>query len=285
MVEYSAMENGHGIGVIIENIDLSKDLHPETIVHIQSLLYQYKVVIFRKQLINDSQFQNFALKFGPLFFSDDKSPVLGSKDSDNPIVVVGNQANEFARSYLGHQEVLAHSDHQWVKTPSAISMLYALDVQENAAPTIWTDMVGAYSSLDHATQTEITNVRSITYNPFYRPFGSVRDKYVNRSLDIPPGEVFEHPVVRTHPITKEKILYMHRAYEMEFVDVDYDTGFALWNKLNTHIDNLTCKYIHNWENGDLVIWDNRATLHYRPGFDSNVRRVLKRISIGGEKPF
>ena len=78
---------------------------------------------------------------------------------------------------------------------------------------------------------------------------------------------------------------MNIAYEVEFQKINYGDGFDLFNKLKNHILSLDCKYEHHWENNDLVFWDNRATIHYRPSFDSNVRRVLKRITIGGEKPF
>ncbi len=271
-------------GICLENINLSAEMQSDIFLAIQNHLHHHKVVVLKKQNISDEQFMNFALKFGAIFQAG-KNPVLGNSGSETNIVVVGNQAKEYKNSYLGHQEVLPHSDHQWILNPSSVSMLYAIDVEKNAAPTTWTNMATAYSILDETLKDQIKNLKTITYNPFFRPFGTVNAKYVNRNLDIPPGEIFEHPLVRTHPITREKILYMHRAYEMEFEGMNYDEGFALWCKLNDHIDNLECKYTHKWEIGDLVIWDNRATIHYRPSFAPNERRVLKRISISGERPF
>ena len=70
-------------------------------------------------------------------------------------------------------------------------------------------MVQAYNMLDSETKSIIEEINSITYNPFYRPFGSVSAKYVDRNIDIPPGDTFPHPLVRTHPLTKEKILYLN----------------------------------------------------------------------------
>ena len=200
-------------------------------------------------------------------------------------MVVGNQAHEYANSYLGHQEVLPHSDHQWLRCPSAASVLYAIDIGENAASTTWTDMVEAYNLLDAKTQEVISNLKLITFNPFYRPFGSVSAKYVDRSKDIPPGDTFAHPIVRTHPITKEKILYLHDSYEMEFEGLFYEEGSELCSRLISHIQGLTCRYEHHWKNGDLVLWDNQATLHYRPAFGAEIRRVLKRVTIGGGIPY
>lgn len=277
--------NKNGVGVTIDKINLANDLSATLIFQIQDLLNKYKVVVFKDQHLTDEQLSDFAFRFGPPFVPDNKFPVLGSKDSSNPIVIVGNQAHEYSNSYLGHQEVLPHSDHQWLKCPSSASLLYALDIHLNSAPTVWFDMVQAYNMLDSETKSIIEEINSITYNPFYRPFGSVSAKYVDRNIDIPPGDTFPHPLVRTHPLTKEKILYLNIAYELDFVGVPYKVGNELFSKLNDHIINLSYKYEHHWHNGDLVFWDNRSTIHYRPSFDSSIRRVLKRVTIGGEMPY
>lgn len=285
MKELCFSKTKNGIGVIINDVDIALGLSSSQINQIQSLLNKYKVVVFKDQLLSDEQLSDFAFRFGPPFVPDSKFPVLGSKDSYNPIVIVGNQAHEYSSSYLGHQEVLPHSDHQWLKCPSSASMLYALDIQLNSAPTVWFDMVQAYNMLDSETKSIIEEINSITYNPFYRPFGSVSAKYVDRKIDIPPGDTFPHPLVRTHPLTKEKILYLNIAYELDFVGVPYKVGNELFSKLYDHIINLSYKYEHHWHNGDLVFWDNRSTIHYRPSFDSSIRRVLKRVTIGGEMPY
>lgn len=285
MKELRFLANKNGIGVNVHDVDLALGLSTSKRNQIQDLLNKYKVVVFQNQKLTDEQLSNFAFHFGPPFVPDNKFPVLGSQDSKNSIVIVGNQAHEYSKSYLGHQEVLPHSDHQWLECPSSASILYAIDIHENSAPTIWFDMAEAYKLLDSETQAIIEDLKIITYNPFFRPFGSVSAKYVNRNIDIPPGDIFPHPLVRTHLLTQEKILFMNIAYEIEFEKISFDKGNTLFKTLYEHILNLGCKYEHNWENGDLVFWDNRATIHYRPSFGSNVRRVLKRITIGGEMPF
>jgi taurine dioxygenase len=282
-IHYS--ENKNGVGVTVHKANLSLELTSSLILQIQALLNRYRVVVFPDQNLTDDQLEEFAFRFGPPFIPDKSSPVLGSQDTPNPIVIVGNQAHEYSKSYLGHQEILPHSDHQWLKCPSAASLLYAVDIKNNAASTVWFDMVKAYSMLDSETVATIENLKLITYNPFYRPFGSVSAKYVDRSKDTPPGETFPHPLVRTHPLTHEKFLYLNIAYELEFPGVTFNIGSELFTGLCEHIKGLEYKYEHSWKNGDLVFWDNRATIHYRAAFDSNVRRVLKRVTIGGEMPF
>lgn len=257
----------------------------ETFNELKKILFAHKVVVIKNQNLTDTQLLNFAKLFGPIFDAN-KAQVLGSLDGKtSEVVVVGNNAPEFKKSFLGHQEVLPHSDHQWVEEPSSISMLYAVDVDAQSAPTIWTDSTAVYKELPDELKAKIMGKEITTFNPFYRPFGEVFAKYVNRDEDLPLGEQNNHPLVRTHPETGEKILYMHRAYEMEFKDTPFEEGKLLWEALNQFIDNSSSVYHHNWKNGDLVIWDNRATLHYRPAFDKDLKRVLKRVSIAGEKPF
>jgi len=283
-LQYSAIESR--IGVTIHDANLAAGLSPHHTLQIHELMNRYRVVIFPDQRLTDEQLTSFAYRFGPPFVPDHDNPVLGS-DSEQPasVIIIGNQAHEYPQSYLGHQEVLPHSDHQWLRCPSAASTLYAVDVPQESPPTGWIDMARAFSLLDRETRDIIQELRLITYNPFYRPFGSVSAKYVDRRVEVPPGATVAHPLVRTHPETREKILYLHVAFEMELVGIPYEVGCALVDHLHQHIGGLECRYEHRWHNGDVVLWDNRATVHYRHAFDADVRRVLKRVTVGGGIPY
>ncbi|MDD2660206.1 MAG: TauD/TfdA family dioxygenase [Methylococcales bacterium] len=282
-LQYS--ENESGLGVTVHHVNLAAGLSPHHTLQIRQLMNRYRVVIFPNQKLTDEHLFNFAFRFGPPFVPDKSFPVLGSAEGESALVIIGNQANDYSNSYLGFQEVLPHSDHQWLRCPSSASLLYAVDITENSSPTIWTDMARAYTLLDRETRNIIQDLRLITYNPFYRPFGSVSAKYVDRRVETPSGETFPHPLVRTHPETREKILFLNAAYEIELVGISYDVGAQLIARLHRHIQELECRYEHLWQNGDVVLWDNQATLHYRPAFDPKVRRVLKRVTIGGGIPF
>lgn len=273
------------IGVKLLEIDLSSKLNSIDIKKITDLIADRKVVLFENQEISDHNFEEFAFKFGPPFTPDKSNPVLGSHENEGSIIVVGNNAPEYKNTYLGHQEVLPHSDHQWLKMPSSMSMLYSIQIGSDSAPTKWTNMAVAYEMLDSQIKSRIENVKMITYNPFHRPFGSLSSKYVNSKQDIPPGQQFPHPLVRIHPITGEKLLYFNLAYEVEFVGMSYCEGLELFELLNDHMFKLDCSYTHFWKPKDLIIWDNRATIHYRPSFNKSTQRVLKRITIAGEIPF
>lgn len=279
-------KNESGLGVTIRHVNLASGLSAHHTLQIRQLLHRHRLVLFPDQQLSDDNLTSFAYRFGPPFIPGNQGPVLGS-DSGNasPVVIIGNQAEEYPVSYLGHQEVLPHSDHQWLRCPSAASLLYAVDVDNNSPPTVWFDMARAYTLLDAETKNLIQDLRVITFNPFYRPFGSVSAKYVDRRVDTPPGDTFPHPLVRTHPETREKILYLNLAYELEVVGLPVEVGAQLFTRLQEHVLALQCRESHHWKNGDVVLWDNQSTIHYRPAFDATVRRVLKRVSIAGGIPY
>lgn len=278
--------NDSGLGVTIHHVNLAAGLAPHHMQQIRQLWYRHRLIAFPNQSLTDEQLAEFALRFGPPFVADNRFPVLGGETENvDPILIIGNRADEYPNSYLGHQEVLPHSDHQWLRCPSAASLLYAVDVNEKSAPTVWIDMVKTYTLLDEETRNLIQDLRLITFNPFYRPFGSVSRKYVDRRVDTPPGATFDHPLVRTHPETKEKILYLNLAYELELVGLPVELGAPLINRLQEHILSMKCREVHHWKNGDVVLWDNQSTIHYRHAFDPSVRRILKRITIGGGRPY
>ncbi len=278
--------HGDGVGVTVHHVDLASGVAPYHTLQIRALLNRHRVVLFPDQTMNDDQLLDFAYRFGAPFAPSRDTPVLGSSEGGaGGVIVVGNRATEYRHAYLGFQEVLPHSDHQWLRCPSAGALLYAEDLEEGSPPTVWTDMARAYATLDDDTRDLIEDLRLITYNPFYRPFGTVRAHYVDRRVDVPPGAVFPHPLVRTHPDTGEKILYLNAAYEVELAGVAHDAGAALIAQLQQHVERAPGRYVHHWRKGDLVLWENHATVHYRPAFAQSVRRVLKRVSIGGGIPF
>ncbi len=279
-------ENESGLGVTIHHVNLAAGLAPHHTLQIRQLLHRHRLVTFQNQTMTDDHLSEFAFRFGSPFVPDNQFPVMGSESGNtSPILIIGNRADEYSSSYLGHQEVLPHSDHQWLRCPSSASLLYAVDVDGQSPPTTWIDMAKAYALLDVETRNLIQDLRLITFNPFYRPFGSVSTKYVDRRIDTPPGATFAHPLVRTHPETMEKILYLNLAYELELVGVPVEIGAPLITQLQEHIKVLKCREVHHWKKGDIVLWDNQSTIHYREAFNPTVRRVLKRVAIAGGIPY
>lgn len=272
------------VGAIVSGIDVSQPLSPAVIFQLKQAFAEHLILIFKDQFLTDDDFRNFATYFGHIFYPPSDVPVLASADSGATpdIVLVANVEG----GYTGSGELSAHIDHHWTPFPSKASFLYALEIPKSGGDTYWSNQYQVYEDLDEDTKQQIEHLQLITYNPFVRRSVS-KDFFPRyRTPDIEPvSQGFPHPLVGTHPETGRKFLYLDEATEVELVNVDPEQGKKLIEKLRTHQKQARYFYQHRWSVGDIVLWDNYATLHYRPAFDPSERRVLKRISLAGGRPF
>lgn len=271
------------VGAVVTGIDVSKPLKPWEILEIKQAFKDYLILIFKNQSFTDEQYLDFASYFGSVFYPSPDVPVLASDPYGNTpaIVLVANVEG----GYTGTGELSAHSDHHWTPYPSKASFLHALEAPLSGGDTYWSNQYQVYDDLDDDTKARIEHLKLITYNPFVRRIkGGEHVPY--RNPELPPiSDAFSHPLVATHPETGKKFLYLDAETEVELVGVGYEEGSALIAKLRAHASNPKYFYQHKWSVGDVVLWDNYATLHYRPAFDPDTRRVLKRISLAGGRPF
>jgi taurine dioxygenase len=186
--------------------------------------------------------------------------------------------------FTGTGDLAPHIDHQWTPYPSSGSLLYALEVPAVGGDTTFYNMHLAQETLDQATKQRIGALQLITYNPFLRGPDDPRPRY--RPEDKPLiSPTFPHPLVRTHPESGKKTLFLGYATEVEVVGVSRAEGSELVEQLREHFHQERFRYRHRWSVGDIVHWDNQATLHARSAFDPSARRVMKRISLAGSRPF
>jgi taurine dioxygenase len=255
---------------------------PEIILELKQALRNYHILIFKNQNLNDEQFLNFAFNFGSLFVPPDNIPVLASQPGITPSIIPISNVDG---GYTGTGELSFHSDHKWTPYPSSGSLLYALEVPQTGGDTYWLNLNIAYESLDQPTKDRIADLQLITYNPFLNQPGAPRSKY-RYDQNIPLiSPVFPHPLVRTHPESGKKILNLDYSTEVEIVGLAPQEGSELVEQLRQHLNQPQFYYQHKWSVGDIVYWDNQSTLHYRQSFDPSQRRVMKRISLAGSRPF
>ncbi|MBD2691192.1 TauD/TfdA dioxygenase family protein [Anabaena catenula] len=270
------------LGAIVTGLDARNPLAPEVILQLKQALRDYHILIFKNQNLNDEQFLNFAFNFGSLFVPPDDIPVLASQPGITPVIIPVSNVDG---GYTGTGELAFHSDHKWTPYPSSGSLLYALEVPSKGGDTSWLNLISAYETLDEFTKRRIADLQLITYNPFLNKPGVPRSKY-RHDQSIPLiSPVFPHPLVRTHPESGKKILYLDYTTEVEVVGLDPQEGSELIEQLREHLHQPQFYYQHQWSVGDIVYWDNQSTLHYRQAFDPNQRRVMKRISLAGSRPF
>ncbi|WP_257236213.1 TauD/TfdA dioxygenase family protein [Nostoc sp. 'Peltigera malacea cyanobiont' DB3992] len=270
------------MGAIVTDLDASQAIAPEVILQLKEALRDRHILIFKDQKLSDKELLNFSLYFGALFVPSDETPVLASKPGETPVVIPISNVDG---GYTGTGELTFHSDHKWTPTPSSGSLLYALEIPTHGGDTYWLNTNLAYEALDEATKERIADLQLITYNPFLRDRNAPRSLYrLDKTIPL-ISPVFPHPLVRTHPESGKKHLYLDAATEVEIVGLEPEEGSKLIEQLRQHLTQPKFYYQHKWSVGDIVYWDNQATLHYRQAFDPNERRVLKRVSLAGSRPF
>ncbi len=283
------------LGAIVYGLDARKAQSGETIFKLKQALAQHLVLIFKQQTLDDLQYLAFATYFGAIFRPSADTPVLASQQKNGvppDVVPVSNAVGQ--GDYTGHGELTPHADHQWTPLPSFGSLLYAIELPKDGGKTSWINTIKAYDALDEATKAEIDQLQLITYNPFVRrqktkdlnESNAYGESPLYRFKDQPIlSHAYPHPLVRIHPESGRKALWLNTHTEVELVNYDDKAGSALIAKLRAHIQKPEFRYEHDWQVGDLVFWDNQATLHSRQPFPADQRRLLKRISLAGSRPF
>lgn len=274
---------GGGVGAVVTGLDANRPLTAGLVLRLRRALDEHHILIYKGQSLSDAAFLSFSTYFGSVFHSPADVPVLGSSDHGGVAPDVVRVSNTEG-GYTGTGELTPHTDHQWTPLPSAGSLLYAIELPQRGGDTSWYNLARAYDDLDVATRKRIDGLQLITYNPFVRRPGEQRPRY--RTPDITPlGHGFPHPLVRTHPSSGRRLLFLSTHTEVELVGVPPEEGQALIERLREHLQQARYRYTHHWQIGDIVHWDNQATLHARTAFDANERRVLKRVSLAGARPF
>ncbi|MCJ8160510.1 TauD/TfdA dioxygenase family protein [Acinetobacter zhairhuonensis] len=281
------------LGAIVTGLNARKAQSGKTIYRLKQALAEHLILIFKKQSLDDLQFLAFASYFGAIFRPSADNPVLASQSGTGTppdVVPVSNAVGQ--GDYTGHGELSPHADHQWTPLPSFGSLLYAIELPQSGGETSWYNTIKAYDALDPELKTHIDQLQLITYNPFVRANSNKgSNNYANNSpyyrfKDQPIlGHAYPHPLVRTHPETGRKALWLNTRSEVELLNYDDVAGSELIAQLRKHILKPEFRYDHQWETGDIVFWDNQVTLHSRTPFPANQRRLLKRISLAGARPF
>lgn len=270
------------LGAVVQLSDVGGALSAKVILDLKRGLRDHHILIFKGQDLSEERFKGFATYFGSVFQPPSDVPVLAAPGglAAPDVVLVANVDG----GYTGHGELSPHSDHHWTPYPSAGSLLYALEIPPTGGDTSFYNMHLAYETLDAATKERILGLQLITYNPFLQNKDEPRSKYRLESKPL-ISPVYPHPLVRTHPDSGKHILYLDAATEVEVVGLSPREGSELIAELRAHFEQERFRYTHRWTVGDIVYWDNQAVLHARTAFDAGSRRVLKRISLAGSRPF
>ena len=272
---------GAALGAMVNGVDL-RDLDEEAFARIMQAWHDYSVLLVRGQTLSDQDLIAFSRRFGDLDWAPVQENGRRFVEGLPEIYIVSNvKVNGEAIGSLGDGEAVWHTDMSYLDMPPKASMLYALEVPATGGNTSSCTMYGIYEALPARLKERIAGLR-IKHDGTYNSGGYVRQGITpTEDPRTSPGAV--HPLVCRHPVTGRRMLYLGRRRNAYLVGLDLADSELLLDELWSFVDRPEFAWEHIWRAGDLVLWDNRCTMHRRDAFDPNSRRIMHRTQIKGEQ--
>jgi taurine dioxygenase len=273
------------LGAEITGLDLRQPLAEETLRAVHATWLEHSVILFRDQHLSDADLIRFSRSFGEL----DLGPRMAWQPDNPPfpeIFVISNVVESgHPIGFLGAGEADWHTDMSHTEVPPKASTLYSLEVpHDGSAPTGFMNMYKVLEALPHDLRIRIEGLR-LKHDPAHTLQGELRDGYeIGAFEDVAaaPGPV--HPLVRTHPETGRKALYLGRerngCYRAACVlGMPRAESEALLDELWRYAREERFAWYHTWRAGDYLMWDNRCVMHRREAFNAELRRIMHRTQI------
>ncbi len=276
------------IGSVIHGIDLKRELDDETVAAIRAVWLERRVVFFPKQFLTPDEHVRFVSYFGE---PTPAHPVVPGIDGHPEVFEIDyTKSRELYKQYgdLGGKRsgLDWHTDVTFVERPPAASALNAIVVPPSGGDTLWTDQIAAFSALSPSLQEYLSTLTAV--HDGKAAFGSRLKK--RDGVGEWDGEEYtslnpvEHPVVRTHPETGEKVLFVNSGFTSHIKELERDESSALLSFLYGHSVRPEFVVRYHWSSGDLGFWDNRSTQHAVAGDYGEQHRVIQRVTIRGDRP-
>jgi taurine dioxygenase len=274
------------IGAEIRDIDLHQALDPETLGAVRQALLDYKVIFFPGQHLSPAEHKAFAASFGEITVAH---PVIPGLEHHKDVFEIDYTK---ARNLVGRTDGEYddrenwHTDVTFVETPPLGSILNAIVIPKAGGDTLWADTQAAYEGLSAPLREFVDGLTAV--HDGTRSFGKLLQAVGQGEWD---GKTFtelvqvEHPVVRTHPETGRRNLFVNPGFTKRIKGLKPKESDAVLQFLYRHM--TTPEYVvrYRWEEGDLGFWDNRTTMHYAVYDYGDAHRVIQRVTIRGDRPY
>jgi taurine dioxygenase len=263
------------LGAEITGVDLSEEIGERAFTQIRDAWHEHLVIVLRDQKLSEEDEVRFAEKFGPPAVIHTKQFVR-----NHPAVMLISNIREDGKPIgaLPDGEMHFHTDQCHQERPAMASMLYAIEVPSVGGNTLFANGYRAYETLPADIKRRVDGRRAL--NAY--DYDTASTKRGTRLAEGVPS--YAHPVVRTHPATSRKALYVNRLMTVSIEGLPPQESDELLDFLFNHQERREFVYEHVWRPGDLLMWDNRCTLHARTDFSAAERRLMRRVTILGEKP-
>ena len=270
-----------GFGAEITGLDISRPLPDVTLRAVEAAFADHGVVWFPGQPLNHDQLEAFTLQFGDFGRDPFVAPL-----ADRPHILEVRREPEETASPFGSAW---HSDWSFQETPPAATILHAKVVPPIGGDTLFADSARAWEALTPAFQRLLEGLRAV--HSAARPYGATGfyAAETNRvGMKILPSveaeKTFAHPLVRTHPVTGRKGLFVNPVYTVGIEGMSAAESAALLGFLFQQVTDEGFIYRHRWEADMLIMWDNRRLLHNATGGYDGHRRVMHRTTLAGDRP-
>ncbi|MGD9773823.1 TauD/TfdA dioxygenase family protein [Diaphorobacter sp.] len=272
------------LGAEVLGLDLARPLSDADFDRILRAHWQHVVLVFRNQRITPAQQVAFSRRFGPLQIHVQRK--FGLPDHPEVLVVSNIRDENGEPTGLGDAGSLWHSDLSYKDKPSLGSLLHAQELPKVGGDTLFADQYAAYDALPEATRQRIAHLRA--EHSYLARYEELRQRNPWRPR-LTPEQIAEvapavHPVVRTHPATGRKALFVSEHFTTRILDLPQDESRALLQELFAASVRPEFIYRHQWQPHDMVFWDNRAVLHLAAGTPDTERRKLYRTTVEGDTP-
>ena len=283
----NVIPSGRALGAEVTGIDLSKDVSGAARDFIVDAYIQHQVLLFRGQALSFADLLRLRELFGPPGLAANQLLGLGRKkyypdEVPDEITIISNiiEADGTPRGALGDGEAFWHTDSSFTETPISASLLHAIEVTEEGGETAFLNMYKAYEDMPSHLAAKISG-KYANHSKVHNSAGVRRPEFANVT-DPSKAPGVKHPIVRTHPVTGRKCLYLGRRLNSYIFGLSLDESERLLDEIWAHTCQDRYVWEHKWRVGDLLVWDNRCTMHHRNAFSPDARRLMHKSTTAGE---
>lgn len=278
------LPSGKALGADVLNVDITQALEQDEADRLEQAWADHLVLRFRGQHnVTVEQLADFSRYFGTLDRAPIASDTMGKDFAwQHPEITIISNVKLGGKPVggLGDGEAVWHSDMTYNEKPPKGSCLYAVEIPPEGGNTEFANMYLAYEALPAELKSAIAGLHCV-HDASRNSAGELRVGYAN-TTDPRHTVGARHPVVRTHPVTGKRCLFLGRRRHAYLVGLPLDESEALLDQLWAHATQREFVWTQVWQLGDMIMWDNRCTMHRRDSFDPATRRLLFRTQISGE---
>lgn len=265
------------LGAEVLGLDLSREIDAKTADLIRQTILEHDLLLVRDQHIEPGDHKRFCNLFGEI-----QAQRVGADRQSEDYIGMMFVSNVHEDGMLRDGDMWLHSDQCYFDKPNKMTSLQAITVPNSGGNTRFANCRLAYEALPDDTRARLDGLRGMNVYDYDYNEDNAQKKSAPRH---PEGPRYAHPIVRTHPETGRRSLYLNRLMTDYVVDMDEAESREVLGPLFDQVEDDRFIYEHEWREGDLAIWDNRCLLHGRTDFDPSEARHLRRFCVIGDQPY